>query len=92
MKDKRYNTVVKLIRSNEIKTFDEILDTVPKTRLAIDLGINPERMNRLLANLELFVLKDLFALAELLEVETIAILTIANNQHLRDKKTKKKKQ
>lgn len=91
MKDRRYNTVGKLIRTNEIKTFEEILDTIPKTRLALDLGINPERMNRLLANIELFVMKDLFALAELLEVETIAVLHLANNQYLQDKKSKKKR-
>ena len=91
MKDKRYNTVGKLIRANELRTFDEILDTIPKTRLAIDLGINPERMNRLLDDIGLFVMKDLFALAELLEVETIAVLHLINNQHLRDKKIKRKK-
>lgn len=91
MKDRRYNTVGKLIRSNEIKNFDEILDTIPKTRLALDLGINPERMNRLLANVELFVVKDLFALAELLEVDTIAVLHLVNNQYAVDKKSKKKK-
>jgi hypothetical protein len=91
MKDRRYNTVGKLIRANEIKTFDEILDTIPKTRLALDLGINPERMNRLLANVELFVIKDLFALAELLEVDTISILHLVNNQYAQDRKSKKRK-
>jgi hypothetical protein len=91
MKDRRYNTVGKLIRSGEIKLLDEILDTIPKTRLALDLGINPERMNRLLANTELFVLKDLYALADLLEVDHMAILTLVNNQYLADNKGKKKR-
>lgn len=91
MKDKRYNTVGKLIRSNEIQRFDEILDTIPKTRLALDLGINPERMNRLLDNIDLFVIKDLFALAELLEVDTLAVLQLINTQYQQDKKGKRKK-
>ncbi len=91
MKDRRYNTVGKLIRSGEIKTFDEILDTIPKTRLAIDLGINPERFNRLIASTDLFVVKDLFKLADLLEVDTLAILVLINNQHLADKKIKRKR-
>jgi hypothetical protein len=62
MKDKRFSIAAKLIRTNEIKTFSEIIDIVPKTVVAKELGINPERFNRLLATIDLFVVKDCPAL------------------------------
>ena len=91
MKDSRYNIVGKLIRSNELKMFSEIVDVIPKTRLAIDLGINPERFNRLLANKELFVLKDLYTLADLLEVDLMPLVQLLHNQIQADKKTRRKR-
>jgi hypothetical protein len=80
MKDKRFSIAAKLIRTNEIKTFSEIIDIVPKTVVAKELGINPERFNRLLATIDLFVIKDLVRLAEVLEVETIAVLHLVDNE------------
>ena len=76
MKDRRFTYVGKLIRTNEIKSFSEIINIIPKTTVARELGINPERFNRLLDNIDLFVIKDLVKLAELLEVDTITILTL----------------
>jgi hypothetical protein len=80
MKDKRFGIAAKLIRTNEIKTFSEIIDIVPKTVVAKELGINPERFNRLLATIDLFVVKDLVKLAEVLEVDTIAVLHLVDNE------------
>ena len=80
MKDKRFSIAAKLIRTNEIKTFSEIIDIVPKTAVAKELGINPERFNRLLATIDLFVVKDLVKLAEVLEVDTIAVLHLVDNE------------
>jgi hypothetical protein len=80
MKDKRFSIAAKLIRTNEIKTFSEIIDIVPKTVVAKELGINPERFNRLLATIDLFVIKDLVKLAEVLEVDTIAVLHLVDNE------------
>jgi len=80
MKDKRFITAGKLIRTNEIKTFTEVIDVIPKTVVAKALGINPERFNRLLENIDLFVIKDLANLAGLLEVDTIAVLHLVNNE------------
>jgi len=91
MKDSRYNIVGKLIRSNQLKLFDEIVHVIPKTRLAIDLGINPERFNRILDNVELFVLKDLYNLAALLEVDLIELVKLVHNQRMADKKPARKR-
>lgn len=88
MKDSRYNTVKKLIVTNQISTFQEIMETIPKTRLALDLGIRPDRFNRLIENVDLFVVKDLRALAELLEVPSISVLTLVDTQINRSKKKK----
>jgi hypothetical protein len=88
MKDKRFSIAAKLIRTNEIKTFSEIIDIVPKTVVAKELGINPERFNRLLATIDLFVVKDLVKLAEVLEVDTIAVLHLVDNE-LPKRKTRK---
>ena len=77
MKDKRFSIAAKLIRTNEIKTFSEIIDIVPKTVVAKELGMT-ERFNRLLATIDLFVVKDLVKLAEVLEVDTIAVLHLVD--------------
>jgi hypothetical protein len=91
MKDKRYITIGKLIQHNEIKLFRDILDTVPKTPLARDLGIKPERMNKILDSIEMFTLQELFRLADLCEADRTAVVALAINQYEADKKNKRKK-
>jgi hypothetical protein len=91
MKDKRYITVGKLIQHNEIKLFRDILDTIPKTPLAHDLGIKPERMNRILDEIDLLTVREVFDLAELFEVNRSAIVTLVFNQYDADNKNKRKK-
>ncbi len=90
MKDKRFILAGKLIQTNEIKTLTGITDLVPKTVIAKELGINPDRFNKLLGNVELFVVKDLIKLADSLEIEVIAILQILNNELLLKRKAKRK--
>lgn len=90
MKDSRFNTVRKLIISKQINTFTEILETIPKTSLAKALSLNPSRFNRLIENIDLFVIKDLRKLANLLEVDTITVLMLVDAE-LNAKKSKKTK-
>jgi len=89
MKDKRFLTIGKLIKHKEIIVFSQILDTIPKTPLAFAAHIKPERMNRLLENMEYFTLDELFRLAELFEVDKDDVITVAVNQYLLDNKNKK---
>jgi hypothetical protein len=91
MKDKRYNTVGKLIRSNEITKFEEIMDTIPKTRLAIDLGINPARFNRLINNVHLFPLQYIYDIAKLLDVDFMRVVLLIHTQITGEEKPKRKK-
>jgi hypothetical protein len=90
-KDRRYITVKNLISAGYIKTFREIFDTVPKSVIAADLGFNNDRINNLMANVDRFIVKDLFKLASLIEVEEIEIMKLICNQHTVDKKGKRKK-
>lgn len=90
-KDKRYSTCKKLISGGYIETFREIFDTVPKSVVAQDLGINGVRMNKLMANVDRFITKDLFKLATLIEVSELEVMKLICNQYNADKKTKRKK-
>lgn len=87
-KDKRYNTVKNLIAGGYIKTFVEIFDTLPKSVIAADLGFNNERINKLLVNVDRFIVKDLFKLASLIEADEMEIMKLICNQHVADKRRK----
>ena len=90
-KDKRYNTVRNLILGGYLKTFNEIFDTIPKSVVAADLGLNSTRINRVIDNNGRFFVDDLFKLAALLDVPEIKIMELVCNQHAADKKSPKKK-
>lgn len=89
-KDKRYTTVKNLISAGYIKTFSEIFDTIPKSVIAADLGFNGERINKLMNNVGLFIVKDLFKLAELIGVDEIEVMKLVCNQYGTDKRRRKK--
>ena len=76
---------------NQIHTLNEVYDTVPKTVVARDLGFNSDRITKLFNNVELFYLKDLFKLADLVEVDEMDILKLVCNQYQLDKKTRRRK-
>lgn len=88
MKDKRFITAGKLIRTNEIKSFAEIIDVIPKTVIAKELGINPERFNRLIGNIGLFPVKDLNNLADAMEVTFMDVMRLIDHD-LQKKKGRK---
>lgn len=90
-KDKRYNTVRNLILGGYLKTFNEIFDTLPKSIVAQDLGMNSTRINRVIDNNGRFFVDDLFALAALLDVPEIKVMELVCNQHTADKKGKRKR-
>jgi hypothetical protein len=89
-KDKRYTTVKNLISGGYIKSFQEIFDTIPKSVVYKDLGINNVRFNNLLNNVDQFILKDLFRIAALIEIDEKAILDLVYIQYSQGKKARKK--
>ena len=90
-KDKRYNTLKKLIDSSCITNFSELLDVIPKTVIARDLSIHHKTFNSLLNNLDRFMLKDIYRIASLIEVDKWEVLKLFVNESLTAKKTKRKK-
>lgn len=74
-----------------LKTFNEIFDTLPKSIVAGDLGMNSTRINRVIDNGGRFFVDDLFKLAALLDVPEIKVMELVCNQHAIDKKSRKKK-
>lgn len=89
-KDKRYNTVKNLITAGYIQSFSEILDTVPKTVVAHDLGMHHQTFDKLIKCPERFIFKDAFRIASLIEVEELQIINLIYNQYTIDKKRKRK--
>ena len=67
-----------------------MFDTLPKSVVARDLGMNNARFTRLMDNVDQFSLKELFIIASFLEVEETVILNLVLQQHAANKKSKKK--
>ena len=88
-KDRRYNTVKNLISGGYIKTFREIFDTLPKSVVARDLGMNNARFTRLMDNVDQFSLKELFIIASFLEIDPMIMLDLVLQQHNANKSDKK---
>jgi hypothetical protein len=91
VKDKRYNTVKKLILANALSSFTEIFDTLPKTVLGRDLGLHHQTLTKLLADPKRFTFEHAFDIAGLLEVDPMAIVNLIGKQCLADQKIRKKK-
>jgi hypothetical protein len=90
-KDKRYNTVKNLITGGYIKSLSEILDTVPKTVVARDLGMHHQTFDKLIKYPERFTYKDTFRIASLIEVDELVIINLIYNQCVIERKIKRKK-
>jgi len=83
---KKYTTARQLIAAGYIKTFREIFETLPKTVMARDLGMNNTRFNKLLADVDKFILKDIFLMAFFLGLDEQTMLHLILQQYLLDKK------
>jgi len=89
-KDRRYITVKNLIAAGYIKSFREIFDTLPKSVVARDLGMNNMRFSRLMDNVDQFLLKDLFRFAAYLEIDELVLINLIYQQYSIDKKRRKR--
>jgi hypothetical protein len=87
-KDRRYIYVKHLIADGHIKSFQDIFKAIPKSVVARDLGINNVRFSKLMHNVELFVLKELYRFAEFIEIEGKTLLDMVDQQHTENKKKK----
>jgi len=90
-KDLRYDLIAPMISAGRIKHFRDVFNYIPKTVVAHDLGINNVRFNKLMDNVEGFLLRDLFRLAAFMEVEPSVLMGLILEQNATDKKGKIKK-
>jgi hypothetical protein len=90
-KDRRYSIAKKLILSSNLKTIDELIEAVPKTTIARDMGTNLARLNKMISNPLLFTFGDMVKIADLIEVDEKYIMDLVYNQRADEKKGKKRK-
>jgi hypothetical protein len=89
-RDNRYSLVKPLMSTGHIRTFQDLFKFIPKTVIDKDLGMNYTRFTRLIENVDDFILRDLFRLADLFEIDELALLNLVHEQYQMDKKSKKK--
>jgi len=87
-KDRRYKQVKLLIIKGEIKNFNQIFDTLPKSILARDLHMKGSTLTKLMKRVDKFHLSDLAVIAELceIELETLFKLVIEQNSYYKKKR------
>ena len=90
-KDKRYGTVKKLIESGYIESFAGVLDNIPKTNVARDLGMHHQTFAKLIKSPEKFAFKDAIRIASLIDVDDMTIINLIYKQYVIEKKPKRKK-
>lgn len=88
-KDRRYALVKRLIDGGFMKSFRDIFEIIPKTRVATDLGMNNKRFSRLMHHTDEFVLVDIFRMARLFDVQEDSMLKMIIDQYRDDRRRKK---
>ena len=86
-RDHRYSLVKPMVEAGKIEVFSDIFKFIPKTRVANDLGKKVDRFNELMANVEEFILKDLFHIAKFCELDEETMLRLVMKQY-RDTKNR----
>ncbi|OQP50297.1 hypothetical protein A4H97_00160 [Niastella yeongjuensis] len=89
-KDKRYDTVKKLVTGGYIKKFSEIIDTIPKSTITRDLGMHHQTFKKVMKSPERLSFTDAFKIASFIEIDEREIMNLIYNEWL-EKKAKRKK-
>lgn len=90
-KDKRCETVKNLIALGHVVRSMQILDIVPKTTVAKDLGMHHQSFEKLLKDSEKFTFKQAFFIALLSEVDSKVITDQIYAPCIENRKDKGKK-
>lgn len=90
MKDRRYITLQKLFLAGRIESLREVLDTLPKTVLAKDLGMHHQTLAAMISNPQKFSYEIAFKIASLIDVEPHTIVNLIFNECLAAKAKKRK--
>lgn len=87
-----FSTAKKLIVTDNIADLSELLETIPKTSLALAMKISPKRLNRLIDNPQLFMFEDAYKIADLIGVDKEKVLRIIHSEcEARTKRRQSKK-
>jgi hypothetical protein len=76
-RDNRYKAVLSLITTNEIKSFEQIFNFIPRKTVYTDLGLNYYRFARLLKRPDNFTIRELVTLAGLIGCDPFILFTMA---------------
>ena len=68
------------METKNIGHLSDIFDTLPKTILAKDMGMNYGRFLRKSKTLELFDLKEIYKIADLIDVDRKLLLDVIHSQ------------
>jgi hypothetical protein len=75
-----YETIKVLIEHQHIKRFDQIFETVSRTNMAKDLGMNYQTFIYRLKRPVAFTLEQLIAIANLIGVDRIVVIELVLKQ------------
>jgi len=81
MKDERYDAIKSLIENKKIIKLEQWFKYIPKTNIAKDAGIHPERFNTLINHIERFSIEEIQVLADLIEVEWMVICNLLYQEY-----------
>ena len=90
-KDSRYSAIKALIENNNMSGLKQIFTILPISVLKQDLKVNYNTLRRRIYNTELMTVKDIRAIAQLIEVTEEKILQLCL-MDLQQKRPNKKKQ
>jgi hypothetical protein len=82
-KDKRYNIIVPLFKENKIKEFKDILDHIPKSVVADDIGKKVTRFDRI----EEITVMELFIIGNLCELGLAKMFNLVKTQYSKENKS-----
>ena len=79
--DERYKTAKRGIQKNQVKELHQVFKYIPKNVVAKDIGTSLKSFSYKLNHIEKFSLREIFAMAQLFEVDTMILLKLANTQY-----------
>jgi hypothetical protein len=79
-KDDRYNKAKVLLENEQLKTLDDLYNILPKSVIAVGLGMNPTRFSNYKSKSPgQFKLEELILLAEQIDTDLLLLVTLFRN-------------
>lgn len=90
VKDRRYETIKKLVRGGFLKTISEVRDVIPKSKISLDLSMHHRTFSKLIKNPRSFTFDLAYRLAVLFEIDREEVIKMIHLENLKreDKKNR----